>query len=134
MVYCESYNGIYKIWLFIARPSVVGLRAAWASVFQQSRPLHGISIANEIQFILPLYVIAKKTTDDNFTSVTAKFVERLDAKVRATAWNGTINYPLPEPDACKTLIDSACPLESGDLATYKLSLRLIPILPSVSSH
>jgi len=61
-------------------------------------------------------------------------VERLEAKVRATAWNGTINYPLPEPDACKTLVDSACPLEKGDLATYELNLRLIPILPSVSSH
>jgi hypothetical protein len=86
-------------------------------------------------FILPLYVIAKKKkTDDNFTSVTAKFVEKLEAKVRATAWNGTINYPLPEPDACKTLVDSACPLESGDLATYELALHLISILPTVSSH
>lgn len=86
------------------------------------------------KFILPLYVIAKKTTADNFTSVIAKFVEKLEAKVRATAWNGTINYPLPESDACKTLVDSACPLESGDLATYELALHLISILPTVSSH
>ena len=97
-------------------------------------PLRGTHIANKIQFILPWFVIDKKTTDDNFTSVTAKFVQRLEAKVRATAWNGTINYPLPESDACKTLVDSACPLESGDIATYQLSLRLIPILPTVRSH
>lgn len=70
----------------------------------------------------------------NFTSVTAKPLQRLEAKVRATAWNGTINYPLPEPNACNTLISSKCPLESGDVATYRLFMHLIPILPSVSSH
>jgi len=74
------------------------------------------------------------TTDDNFTSVTATFVEILTAKVRATALNITIDYPLPEPDACKTLINSACPLESGDTATYVLALHLIDFLPPVSSH
>jgi len=57
------------------------------------------------------------------------FVERLTAKVRATALNVTIDYPLPEPDACKTLINSACPLESGDTATYVLALHLIDFLP-----
>lgn len=76
----------------------------------------------------------KKTTHDNFTSVTAKNVARLEAKVRATAFGETVNYPLPEPDACKTLIDSACPLESGDLATYELNFHLTPIIPAVSSH
>jgi hypothetical protein len=90
--------------------------------------------ANEIQFILPLYVIAEKTTDENVTSVTAKNVQRLEAKVRATAFGLTIDYPLPQPDACQTLIDSACPLEAGDIATYELKFHLTPIIPVVSSH
>jgi Niemann-Pick C2 protein len=76
----------------------------------------------------------KETTHNKFASFTAKNVKNLEAKVRATAFGLTINYPLPEPDACKGLIDSACPLESGDLATYKLGMHLTEIIPEVSSH
>jgi len=45
----------------------------------------------------------------------------------------TIDYPLPEPDACKTLVDSKCPFESGDIGTYQLAMHLGPEIPAVSS-
>jgi Niemann-Pick C2 protein len=76
----------------------------------------------------------KNATRNKFASVTAKNLKSLEAKVRATAFGLTIDYPLPEPDACKQLIDSACPLESGDVATYKLGIHLTEIIPEVSNH
>jgi hypothetical protein len=45
-----------------------------------------------------------------------------------------IAFQLPEPDACKTLSGSACPLESGDLAIYRLLFNWPTLLPVVSSY
>jgi hypothetical protein len=71
---------------------------------------------------------------NKFPFVTAKSIRNLEAAVRATVFGLTVTYPLPEPDACKLLIDSACPLEEGDLATYELKLPITAAIPQVSGH
>jgi Niemann-Pick C2 protein len=71
---------------------------------------------------------------NKFSSVAEKNIKSLNTKVKATVLGLTVDYPLPEPDACKSLIDSACPLEAGDLATYKLELPITPVIPTVSNH
>jgi Niemann-Pick C2 protein len=71
---------------------------------------------------------------NKFSSIAAKNVKSLNAKVKATVLGITVDYPLPQPDACKSLIDSACPLEAGDLATYKLTLPITPIIPTVRNN
>ncbi|PNF29458.1 hypothetical protein B7P43_G04564 [Cryptotermes secundus] len=63
--------------------------------------------------------------------VAEKSVESLNVKVKATVLGITVDYPLPQPDACKSLIDSACPLEAGDIATYTLDLPITPVIPTV---
>jgi Niemann-Pick C2 protein len=71
---------------------------------------------------------------DMFSSVAEKNVKNLNVKVKATVLGLTVDYPLPEPNACNSLIDSACPLEAGDLATYELKLPITAIIPTVSNH
>jgi Niemann-Pick C2 protein len=71
---------------------------------------------------------------NRFSSVAGKNIKSLNVQVKATVLGITVNYPLPEPDACKSLVDSACPLEAGDLATYKLDLPITPVIPTVSNH
>ncbi|KDR21778.1 epididymal secretory protein E1-like [Zootermopsis nevadensis] len=64
--------------------------------------------------------------------VAQKNIKNLEARVRATVFGLTVNYPLPEPDACKSLVDSSCPLEKGDVATYKLVMPISEAIPQVS--
>jgi Niemann-Pick C2 protein len=71
---------------------------------------------------------------NKFSSVAEKNVKSLNVKVKATALGITVDYPLPQPDACKALIDSACPLEAGDLATYKLDLPITSVIPTVRNN
>jgi Niemann-Pick C2 protein len=63
----------------------------------------------------------------------ANSIRGIEAKVRATVLGITVDYPLPEPDACQSLVDSACPFEAGDLGTYKLDLPISEAVPQVNS-
>lgn len=64
--------------------------------------------------------------------LTAKGIKNLKAKVRATALGATVEYPLPEPNACNSLIGSACPIEAGDFVTYNLDFPISAAIPQVS--
>ncbi|XP_069689076.1 NPC intracellular cholesterol transporter 2-like [Periplaneta americana] len=44
---------------------------------------------------------------------------------------GVVEYPLPQPDGCQSLVNSACPLEEGDGATYQLTLPVLSEYPKV---
>jgi Niemann-Pick C2 protein len=66
--------------------------------------------------------------------LTAKSIKNLKAKVRATALGVTVEYPLPEPNACNSLVDSACPIEAGDFVTYNLEFPISAAIPQVSIY
>lgn len=43
----------------------------------------------------------------------------------------TISYPFPQKNACDTLKNSNCPLESGEDVTYQLSMPVLKYYPKV---
>ncbi|KZC06503.1 Epididymal secretory protein E1 [Dufourea novaeangliae] len=46
--------------------------------------------------------------------------------------NTNIKYPLPEQNACKNLVDGQCPLDKGEVVTYKLKMPIEKIYPKIS--
>lgn len=59
-------------------------------------------------------------------------VDKLETRVRVKIGGNTINYPYPQPDACKSLSNGECPLEKGDEATYNLRMPISKGYPSVN--
>ncbi|XP_076659785.1 NPC intracellular cholesterol transporter 2 [Halictus rubicundus] len=64
-----------------------------------------------------------------------KFAVVADTKTltpKVNAQVGSINtpFPLPEKNACKNLIDAECPLDKGEVVTYKLSMPVRKIYPT----
>lgn len=55
----------------------------------------------------------------------------LTALVKAYVLGVSIDYPLPEPDACKGLVEGACPIEAGQQYVYNLLFALLDVFPSV---
>ncbi|XP_011159463.1 NPC intracellular cholesterol transporter 2 [Solenopsis invicta] len=58
--------------------------------------------------------------------------ESLKPRVKVTLEGYTFDYPYPEKDACKSLVDSECPLSEGDEATYNLKMPISKVYPSVT--
>ncbi|KAL0118652.1 hypothetical protein PUN28_009372 [Cardiocondyla obscurior] len=56
----------------------------------------------------------------------------LKPRVRVTVMGSTINYPYPRPNACEDLINSECPLDDGDEATYNVSMPISKLYPSLT--
>ncbi|XP_015120673.1 NPC intracellular cholesterol transporter 2 [Diachasma alloeum] len=54
--------------------------------------------------------------------------------VKARALGITVNYPLPEQDACKSLTNGECPLEKGELISYGLKMPILKAYPNVDLH
>ncbi|KAK0086797.1 hypothetical protein PV325_002517 [Microctonus aethiopoides] len=46
----------------------------------------------------------------------------------------SINYPLPEPDACTSLIDNDCPLDEGESVTYTLKMPIPDLSMQLTLH
>ncbi|KAJ9586368.1 hypothetical protein L9F63_019990, partial [Diploptera punctata] len=58
-------------------------------------------------------------------------VSHMTPKAVASVSGVNVNYPLAEKEACNSLINSKCPLKSGDVATYLLELPISSAIPSV---
>nr|AAX33733.1 MPA2 allergen [Periplaneta americana] len=58
-------------------------------------------------------------------------ISHMKPQVRATVFGGTVEFQVPEQNACNSLLNSACPLEEGDMATYQLILPIEDYIPSV---
>ncbi|KAJ9599697.1 hypothetical protein L9F63_026455, partial [Diploptera punctata] len=58
-------------------------------------------------------------------------VSHMTPKAVASVFGVDVNYPLAEKEACNSLINSQCPLESGDVATYLLELPITAAIPSI---
>ncbi|EFN77625.1 hypothetical protein EAI_04092, partial [Harpegnathos saltator] len=58
-------------------------------------------------------------------------MEKLEPSVRVNVGLGWMKYPYPEPDACKSLSKSKCPLRKGDKATYHLKMPISQSYPPV---
>nr|XP_033337163.1 NPC intracellular cholesterol transporter 2 homolog a-like [Megalopta genalis] len=46
--------------------------------------------------------------------------------------NGHVKYPLPEQNACKSLVGAECPLDKGEVVTYKLKMPVEKIYPKIA--
>ncbi|KAG6800907.1 NPC intracellular cholesterol transporter 2 [Apis mellifera caucasica] len=46
--------------------------------------------------------------------------------------NSHMQYPLPEQNACKNLVNGQCPLQSGQAATYYLKMPVLKAYPKVA--
>lgn len=46
----------------------------------------------------------------------------------------SINYPLPEQDACTSLIDNDCPLDEGESVTYALKMPIPDLSMQLTLH
>ncbi|OXU19473.1 hypothetical protein TSAR_003137, partial [Trichomalopsis sarcophagae] len=55
----------------------------------------------------------------------------LKPRVRATVLGATVNYPFPQKDACSTLTNAKCPLETGEDVTYQLSMPILKSYPKI---
>ncbi|KAL6434005.1 hypothetical protein ACFW04_005866 [Cataglyphis niger] len=73
------------------------------------------------------------------TNLTAQwdFVANADTKslvpqVIVTVMGGTIKYPYPEQDACKSLTNGECPLKKDAKVTYNLNMPISKSYPSVT--
>ncbi|XP_011305854.1 protein NPC2 homolog [Fopius arisanus] len=60
--------------------------------------------------------------------------EALKPVVKAKALGITVDYPLPEQDACKSLVNGECPLEKGELVSYGLRMPILKAYPKVDLH
>ncbi|XP_063982037.1 NPC intracellular cholesterol transporter 2-like [Diachasmimorpha longicaudata] len=58
----------------------------------------------------------------------------LHPKVLVKVAGFTIDYPLPEQDACKSLTNGECPLEKGELVSYGLKMPILKMYPSTKLH
>ncbi|KAK7789643.1 hypothetical protein R5R35_007709 [Gryllus longicercus] len=58
-------------------------------------------------------------------------VSTLNTKVMATSLGVTIEYPLPDPNACNGLTNSECPLKDGEEVIYHLEMPILSIYPKV---
>lgn len=58
--------------------------------------------------------------------------DSLKPRVRVTLMGSTIDYPYPEQDACKSLINGECPLKKNAEATYNLEMPIAKSLPSIN--
>ncbi|KAF5306704.1 hypothetical protein FQR65_LT07259 [Abscondita terminalis] len=66
----------------------------------------------------------------NFTATQP--IDTLDAKVYALLGIVPIPFPLPEPDACKGLTNTHCPLEINKPAQYKLQMPILDVYPKIT--
>ena len=44
----------------------------------------------------------------------------------------TVDYPIEQQDACKSLTNGECPLDEGEEVTYRLVMNISPQYPAVS--
>lgn len=51
--------------------------------------------------------------------------------VRVIVGGVALPYPYPEPDACKSLTNGACPLKKGDKPTYNLKMPISDDYPAL---
>ncbi|KAJ8674773.1 hypothetical protein QAD02_010559 [Eretmocerus hayati] len=62
----------------------------------------------------------------------AQATTKLKPRVRAEVAGVVVNYPFPQEDACTSLASGKCPLNTGDQATYELSMPILKIYPKIS--
>lgn len=55
-----------------------------------------------------------------------------DALVKAYVLGITIDYPLDDPNVCNALVLAECPIEPGEMITYRLLFPLLEAFPPVS--
>ncbi|KAF7990921.1 hypothetical protein HCN44_000726 [Aphidius gifuensis] len=60
--------------------------------------------------------------------------DNLRIEVVAKALGITTNYPMPEPNACNSLINGKCPATKGDSLTYGLTMPVLKSYPKVKVH
>ncbi|KAK4876502.1 hypothetical protein RN001_009008 [Aquatica leii] len=65
----------------------------------------------------------------NFTA--PELIDTLQAKILANVGGLNVPYPLPQPDACKALSNTHCPLEVNEPAQYKLEMPILSIFPEI---
>ncbi|PSN42049.1 hypothetical protein C0J52_22057 [Blattella germanica] len=58
-------------------------------------------------------------------------VAKLRPDVLASVFGVSVPYPLPEQNACNSLVNSACPLIAGDIATYQLLMPISSVIPAI---
>ncbi|XP_020294604.1 epididymal secretory protein E1-like [Pseudomyrmex gracilis] len=57
---------------------------------------------------------------------------KLTTRVKVTIFGITVEYPYPQPDACKSLSSGKCPLKKGDKATYTLVMPIEKSYPHLT--
>lgn len=57
--------------------------------------------------------------------------DMLETKVLVKVAGTTIEYPYPQPNACKSLLKGKCPFKKGDQLTYNLKMPISSGYPLV---
>lgn len=60
--------------------------------------------------------------------------ENLKPVVLAKALGFEVNYPIPEQNACNSLINGKCPLKEGESVTYTLRMPILSKYPKIPIH
>ncbi|XP_078034715.1 NPC intracellular cholesterol transporter 2 [Augochlora pura] len=59
-------------------------------------------------------------------------IKTLKPDVDVQIGTGHVKYPLPQQNACKSLVNGECPLDKGEVVTYKLKMPVEKMYPRVA--
>ena len=65
-------------------------------------------------------------------SIAEVYTDLVRPEVVAYALGTEVNFPLDEPDGCKSLINTHCPLEINEGVVYQLNMPVSYIYPQVN--
>ncbi|KAK9719675.1 ML domain [Popillia japonica] len=82
----------------------------------------------------PCVVKKGSTVVLNLTFRAPYYIEELRPEAVAIISGISIIYPVAEPDGCKSLVNSTCPINADEIVHYQLQVPILSSYPTVSGR